>query len=139
MIFIDWQLSRCVSPVIDLVYFIYLSTDKNLRDNHLKELYEYYYQNLGANLELLGESISELYPKEEFELHIKKFSRFGLWVTMLILHVILSREEEIFDSDEILNRKEQFEEAMLKKAINDPNYRSRVHDIIIEMFNEGYA
>lgn len=47
---IDWQLARVSSPIIDVVYFIFLSTTKELRDIHYDNLLKVYHDSLSAHI-----------------------------------------------------------------------------------------
>lgn len=48
---IDWQLSRVASPIIDVIYFIFLSTTKELRDIHYDNLLKVYHDSLSAHIQ----------------------------------------------------------------------------------------
>ena len=56
---LDFQLARCVSPVLDVSFFLYVCTDKNLRDKYYDKLLKDYYTTLANSTKLLGLSISE--------------------------------------------------------------------------------
>lgn len=47
---LDWQTSRYTSPVIDLCYFIFCCTTKELRDAHYEEFQKVYYENLCTHI-----------------------------------------------------------------------------------------
>lgn len=49
--FLDWQLSRLASPIIDITYFIFLSTTKELRDTHYNDFLKIYHQSLSAHIQ----------------------------------------------------------------------------------------
>lgn len=51
---IDYQLGRYVSPVIDLLYFIWTSTNEDVRSNRVKDLLDIYLRTLNQTLEQLG-------------------------------------------------------------------------------------
>lgn len=75
--FIDFQVSRFTTPVVDLSYFLACSTDKELR-RRLPELLNYYHNRLMEEIRLLGHSSPELlYPCEVYADHCKKYMKFG--------------------------------------------------------------
>lgn len=75
--FIDFQVSRFTTPVVDISYFLGCSTDKELRKN-LPELLSYYYDCLMAAIRGLGhEKPDELYPLQIFTEHCNKYMKFG--------------------------------------------------------------
>lgn len=47
---IDWQMSRHSSPIIDIVYFIFSSTTKELRDSHYENFLQVYHENLSTHM-----------------------------------------------------------------------------------------
>lgn len=74
--FLDWQVSRCGTPVIDLSYFIFCCTDTELR-RRLPELLRKYHETLVERIDELGSDGQRLFPFETLQKHLKKFSRFG--------------------------------------------------------------
>lgn len=75
--FIDIQVSRFTTPVVDLSYFLVCSTDRELRQN-LPELLLHYYTHLMREIRLLGHSSPEsLYPYDIYTSHCAKFMKFG--------------------------------------------------------------
>lgn len=48
---IDWQLSRQSSPIIDIVYFMFCCTTKQLRDAHYENFLKIYHESLSAHIE----------------------------------------------------------------------------------------
>lgn len=67
MILLDFQLARCCSPVLDLMFFIYSCTDKRLRDQHYEDILKNYYDELIKSMILLGISNAEqIYSWEKF-------------------------------------------------------------------------
>lgn len=49
--FLDWQVSRLASPIIDITYFVFLSTTKELRDAHYDDFLKVYHQSLSAHIQ----------------------------------------------------------------------------------------
>lgn len=54
MCFLDWQVSKHASPVIDIVYFLFCCTTKELRDLHYEDLLKAYYDSLAAHTTRYG-------------------------------------------------------------------------------------
>lgn len=50
IIFLDWQISRYASPIIDVVYFIFCCTTKELRDCHYDDFLKIYHNSLSAHI-----------------------------------------------------------------------------------------
>lgn len=49
--FLDWQLSRHSSPIIDVVYYIFCCTTKELRDVHYDEFLKIYHDSLSTHIQ----------------------------------------------------------------------------------------
>lgn len=47
---LDWQVSRCSSPIIDIVYFVFCCTTKKLRDAHYDDFLNTYHESLSLNI-----------------------------------------------------------------------------------------
>lgn len=47
---LDWQVSRCSSPIIDIVYFVFCCTSKELRDAHYDEFLRVYHESLSTHI-----------------------------------------------------------------------------------------
>lgn len=48
---LDWQVSRIASPVLDIVYFIFSCTTKELRDAHYDDFLKTYHNTLSAHIQ----------------------------------------------------------------------------------------
>lgn len=75
---IDFQLTRCASPVLDVSFFIYACTNKSLRDEYYDELLDYYYEVLSTQIRDMGSDPDRVYSKALFMEEIKKYTYFGL-------------------------------------------------------------
>lgn len=47
---LDWQISRCASPIHDIVYFVFCCTTKELRDIHYDKFLRIYHESLSAHI-----------------------------------------------------------------------------------------
>lgn len=47
---LDWQISRFSSPIIDIVYYMFCCTTKELRDDHYEECLNIYHESLSAHI-----------------------------------------------------------------------------------------
>lgn len=93
---LDWQLSRCASPAIDISYFIFACTDKKLRDIHYQHLLNIYHSSLTAFLIKLQVD-PEIFSKETFSNHMKQFSKYGLMMCLIGVPLFVADLDEIPD------------------------------------------
>uniref|UniRef100_A0A182K9B0 CHK kinase-like domain-containing protein n=1 Tax=Anopheles christyi TaxID=43041 RepID=A0A182K9B0_9DIPT len=99
---IDWQLSRYGSPVLDLVYFIFNCTDEELRAHGYQRLLSIYYHSLSEHLHNLGGDVERQYPRSAFRDQLKKFGRYGLMMSMMVLPIICTPNDELPDTDKAM-------------------------------------
>lgn len=69
---LDFQLSRCASPIIDLSFLIYACTLKSFRDQYFDELLKMYHSELSNAIKLLGSDPEKLYPWDLFMKEVKR-------------------------------------------------------------------
>ncbi|XP_077295764.1 uncharacterized protein LOC143917993 [Arctopsyche grandis] len=89
MKFIDWQIARACSPVTDLSYMIYLSTDAPMRAKYNSGLFNVYYDTIGKQLTYFGCNIEECYPRAIFDDHLKEFLPYGLLMSTMVIPIML--------------------------------------------------
>uniref|UniRef100_A0A182T410 CHK kinase-like domain-containing protein n=1 Tax=Anopheles maculatus TaxID=74869 RepID=A0A182T410_9DIPT len=99
---IDWQLSRYGSPVLDLVYFIFNCTDEELRSHSYQRLLSIYYNSLSEHLRNLGGNVERQFPRSAFRDQLKQFGRYGLLMSMMVLPIICTPNDELPDTDEAM-------------------------------------
>lgn len=91
--FLDFQLCRYASPVLDLSYFLFTSTNAALRNEHLPNLYRVYYESLAATIKTLGSDPETLFSWTTFQQHLKRFGGYGFIMTMLQMDDIVPEDE----------------------------------------------
>ena len=96
---IDFQLSRCASPVLDLTFMIYACTSQELREGHYDELLKYYYEVLSTQVRALGSDPDKLYSWDLFMSEIKKYSYFGLAFSFESTPFIILAPEDAVDME----------------------------------------
>lgn len=75
---VDFQLTRCATPVLDISFVIYACTTQELRIKHYDDLMGYYYEVLSTQIRDLGSDPNVVYSRELFMQEVKKYSYFGL-------------------------------------------------------------
>lgn len=142
IVFIDWQISRYSSPVLDLVYFIFCCTDKDTRDEYYTSLIQFYHESLYKLLQKFGENGNNYFPYTKLEEHLKMFGRFGLLMSLCLVPFTTIPPEELPDMDKAMEEmvsNNNGDIAMLKAAEkNSERVESRIRDIVLDMENYGY-
>ncbi|XP_077291155.1 uncharacterized protein LOC143914726 [Arctopsyche grandis] len=86
---VDWQTSKCCSPIIDIAFTIFSCTDSSTRDEHYPKILDIYYDALGESLIKLNCSVEKCYPRNAFNDHVQKLLPYGLLKCMIFLPLII--------------------------------------------------
>lgn len=145
LVLIDWQLSRYASPVLDLAYNIYTSSDKDLRDNHLERLLDQYYKTFSEFVQRLGSRPEQLFPHEEFQKQWKAFGKFGMLMSLTLVPFITCPSDQMLDMDKAV---EDFASSETKDILENGDFKAmmdssaervggRIKDIVLDCERSG--
>jgi len=85
VLMLDFQLARCVSPVLDLSFLIYSCTLKSFRDQYFDKILKLYHSELSDAIKSLGSDPEKIYPLDLFMKEVKRlFSAKYLFSTIKI-------------------------------------------------------
>ncbi|KAK5645908.1 hypothetical protein RI129_004372 [Pyrocoelia pectoralis] len=131
---IDTQISRIASPALDILFFMFVNTDKELRSSHYDELIEEYYKSFSIFLRELGCDPETLFPFTVLQSHLRKFAPIGFGFATWLVAINLKKTTEAPGKDELS------EESLLKNfaTVNDRRYFERVKDVAKDMIDYGY-
>ncbi|KAF5302538.1 hypothetical protein FQR65_LT00910 [Abscondita terminalis] len=88
---LDLQISSMGSPCLDIAFFIWISTSKKFRDRHYEELLQMYYSSFSQFLRELGGCPEKAFPMEVFKEHLKIFSVFGLFTSIWLVSLNITK------------------------------------------------
>lgn len=140
MSFLDWQLLRPSSPVLDLVYFLFTSTNKLQRDEHYDEWIRMYHTTLAETINASGSDAAKLFTLNDCYDQLKKFGKYGLLMAPLLLHIITADPKDIPDMDtmvEEIQQKSNTTAGFMKMGQPDL-FNVRMRDVIRDIFEYGY-
>lgn len=112
-----------------------------MRANHYKELLKAYHDSLKNLLEKLGENIKSQFPFKAFENHLKKFGQIGALLASFMVHILVTKREDLPDFEFI---REQRENKEVMKAFldnfskQDEGANERVRQVIEDIISYGY-
>lgn len=136
--FLDWQVSRCGTPVIDLSYFIFCCTDSELR-KRLPELLQKYHTALVRRIDELGSDGHKLFPYETLQQYLRKFARFGFGMALMTLHTTCCVEKDLPDISTALETSELVDlDKYAKDLLYNPAYIKRMTGVCRDMVRLGY-
>lgn len=93
--FLDWQFVHYCSPVVDLLYNLFSSTDKEFREQHYEDLLETYYTSLSDTIQKLGSDPNKLFSFEQFQGQLRRFGETALLFAPMLMLVKLVKPEHI--------------------------------------------
>lgn len=139
--FIDFQLSRYASPVEDVLYHLYSSTTKSLRDQSYNDLLNIYYNSLSEMVSRLGSDPAKLFRFCDFQTQLKAHGKFALIMGIFLLPFALSQQREITDMEEyaeLLLKGEQVNMFRADGLTRNDVYAKAVKEMLIDVINYDY-
>lgn len=95
---------RYVSPAIDVLYNIFTSTDKALRDKEYDNILKCYYDSLAKTVKLLGSNPDKLFSFKNLKDELKRCGNYALILAPCLLQVSLAESGEISNLDEMFDK-----------------------------------
>ena len=129
---IDWQLAHYNTPAIDLLCYLFTSTDKQIRRDHWEALLKIYYTTFADCLTKLGSDPQKLFSFENFQDELRRIAPMAFLYTPLTYVVLFVSEEDLDNkSDEDVFVISTNDSAV--KAFNE-----RIVDIANDLVEFGY-
>ncbi|KAM3965315.1 LOW QUALITY PROTEIN: uncharacterized protein ACR2FA_000704 [Aphomia sociella] len=128
VLLIDYQLSRCASPVTDISYFLYMSADGHFLAEHYDRIINLYYRTLAAVLRQCNQDVQTIYPYQVFQQHLRQYSVLGLIESLISMKIITALSE---------NAEMRYEVS--EEIIDNEIYVERVNGIVKDFFKRNYS
>jgi hypothetical protein len=140
---LDFQLIRYGAPVNDLVYFIFTSTNEELRDEHYENLLQIYHNTLCDFITRLGSDGEKLYSYTDFKNQLKKFGRYGLLMAVMLIQLIVADAQDLPDMDQVAkdmanNKVDAFDMANTVNTETEKLYTKRMNGVVRDIIRLGY-
>lgn len=139
---LDWQIIRYSSPATDLVYNIFSSTDKALRDKEFGNLIALYHKSLCNTVKLLGSNPDKLFTIDNLKSELRRCGNFALLTTPMIMQVSQADSSEIANMDEMFDKSaESGSELHLVTGLSDERqseFAQRLNETVEDIVNWGY-
>lgn len=139
--FIDWQITQCCSPAMDLVYFLFSSTEHELRRQHYDRLVDAYYESCSTTIRRLGSDADRLFRFEDLTAQMKRFAQYGFIMALIAIPFIVVKATDIPDLSEFIeNAVSEDSNSEIKGFVpnDDQVYRQRTADVIRDFFDRNY-
>jgi len=139
---VDWQLTRYSSPVLDLHYNLFSSTDKQFRDEHYDSLMELYYSTLSKTVEKLGSNPEKLFSYDDFQNELKQFGNFAYLVAPIMTQMNLVDSADVVNLDEYSEKTAKGENTgnfvHELKADVEARFKERIVDVLNDLDRLNY-
>lgn len=141
---VDLQTMRYSSPVIDILHFLYTSTEYKLREKYMDQLLLDYTVSLLKTMQrLTGHYGTD--PKV-FNLELDGIRRqmqekalYGLGICMWLMPAVTFHPDKIPDLDAVsLSDFENSNQADAMTQMQTPEYHTRMKETVMEFMNRGY-
>lgn len=94
---VDYQIIHHGSPVLDFLYFIYISTDRDFRQDNLVNLKDLYYDTFSKFLKYFDLNAEQVYSRTKFEKVYAEKHEFGLMCGILGIPFLFACENHLID------------------------------------------
>lgn len=139
--FIDWQNARYCPPILDFVYIVFTSTDKEFRRQHHEKMMKTYYSSLSENIRKLGSDPNKLYTYENFQNQLRKSGEYVMLRGLMMVQIKLASAEEVTNIDEyseLIDRGVDVDLINLTDEQSLLEYSRLVNEITTDLFDYGY-
>ncbi|CAH0550365.1 unnamed protein product [Brassicogethes aeneus] len=134
---LDWQILKVGSPVHDLSYCLYSGGSKDTFDR-LDDLLQVYFKSFSDILKKAGLNSEEVYPYSLLKEEWKKYCIYGWVMSLTVIRVKLTNQEDKVDLIEMSNSDDK--EEMAKKMLEGKpceEYDRRVRELILHVHEIG--
>lgn len=129
--FLDFQLCRYASPVLDIVYILFCCCTQETRRKYYNQLINEYHETLSKYLERFGYDSNTLFPYKVLNQHFIRFGKYAAGMALFVLHLFTSN-----DSDTQIAYNDT---SMLEKRLkNDSFYRNMVKGTFKDLVDKNY-
>lgn len=136
VVMIDWQQSQYCSPVTDLTYYIYSSTEQPLRAAHFDDFLHYYHDNLADLLQRLGGDANKQFTFNDLHNQLNQFGVYGLTLAPMLVQVITVNPDDLPDMDNMTE--ENFEDFDFMGKNKPDVFNKRMRDVIVDFVGRGF-
>lgn len=135
---VDYQLIRYCPPSHDLLFFVYLNTDKNTREKYMSRILKDYYNELSQIFERHNFDLSKIYTFHTFLDSCEFVKPEAICLALLYLQFVLYPSEKV---QELVLNKEKFRhiflvdrKELLDEVYHNDFYRQRMREIVEDLY-----
>ncbi|KYM98291.1 PREDICTED: uncharacterized protein LOC108777664 [Cyphomyrmex costatus] len=129
--FIDLQICRYASPVLDIVYMLFCCCTQETRSKYFDQVIDEYYEALSRCIERAGYDPNILFPYEVLIQHLTKFGKYAAGMATYTIHIFTNNNE--------IEIKDTYDSGILQERIeNDSFYKSMLRDTFKDLIDRNY-
>lgn len=136
--FLDWQILRYSSPVLDLLYYLFSSTDKKVRKEEYENLLRIYYDQLALNIRALGSDPDRLFTFDDLQSELRRCGVYGLMRVQIIVQINLSKSDDIPDMNEMCDQATNYDFVQNSDSEFEGKFKERMSGIVADLLEWGY-
>lgn len=136
MRFIDFQLSRVGSPVLDLSYYLYACATR-LVLHQFDFLLQVYHSSFSEMLENFQINVEDVLTFKELQAQWRVYGKFGLMLCPLVTKLVLCEAEEVIDFTDAAETG-NLENALDFRLKNVDLYEERIRDVFEHWANNFF-
>lgn len=140
--FIDLQTLRYTSPAIDILHFLYTSTEYSVREKYMDQLIDDYVDSLYLTLHKFDvhddyapnvETLNSIIRQE-----LRDRAMYGLGICMWLMPAVTAHPGKIVDLDTVtMDDFSSDNEAQKITQMQTPEYHARMKDTVMEFYRKG--
>ncbi|KAG5869520.1 hypothetical protein JTB14_029839 [Gonioctena quinquepunctata] len=133
---IDYQNIRYCPPAFEILFFLYVNTDKTIRSRYMSNVLNAYWMEVREILKDFDMSIDEIYPNETFEASIEEMKSSAICASLLYLQFTLMPKNTLSDirqDDEKWNKFMREDRTDVCEMVADFPARIRIRENIEEL------
>ncbi|XP_043465671.1 uncharacterized protein LOC122500682 [Leptopilina heterotoma] len=130
----DFQMHRYASPILDIVYMLFVCCTQEMRQIYYDRLLNDYYKSLAEFLCKFNLKVEQIFPFEIFMEHLQLFGNFGACMALFALDGFLKEKTQPI----ISVHTENCVNDLLKRLESNKFYASMLKGIFKDMIDKNY-
>jgi len=135
---LDWQISKCASPAMDICYYLMSSTNKAIRER-TDELLAVYHNSLSDFMDRLGSDVNKWFTFNDLIDQLKAVGMYGVLMAPMLLQIMVSDSKNIIDLDSISKEKPEITDIAILDERTTKEFKQRLSDVIQDAIRMGWV
>lgn len=138
ILLLDWQLTRCASPGLDIAYYLMSSTNKKVRERYY-DLLKVYHNSLSNLMRQLGSDPNKWFTLDDLIDQLKTVGKYGVVMASCLLQIMVSDPKNLIDLDSITKDTKDVTEMATLDELTSNEFKERLSDVIKDAVRFGWV